>query len=54
MFTEQVGWPELVNQTAQVLLRPRRGTARTAILAGNYGELGAINLYGPAPGCRRP
>jgi hypothetical protein len=53
-FAEQVGWPELVAQVSAVyhaLPEPER--ARTAIFAGNYGEAGAIDLYGPAHGLPR-
>src|SRR6516225_6072163 len=46
-FREEIGWPELVNTLAQIRdsLGPSERT-RLAILAGNYGEAGAINLYG--------
>ena len=51
LFVEQIGWPELVDQTAQAYFSiPAEERPRTAILAGNYGELGAVNLYGPALG----
>ncbi|HMD99615.1 MAG TPA: glycosyltransferase family 39 protein [Terriglobia bacterium] len=46
-FREEIGWPELVETVAQIrdsLLAEDR--ARMGILAGNYGEAGAINLYG--------
>jgi 4-amino-4-deoxy-L-arabinose transferase-like glycosyltransferase len=48
---EEIGWPELVETVAKIrdsLPAPER--ARVGILAGNYGEAGAINLYGPAYG----
>ena len=44
---EEVGWPELVETVAQIrdnLLPEDR--SHLAILAGNYGEAGALNLYG--------
>jgi len=44
---EEIGWPELVETIAGIrdsLLPEER--ARVSILAGNYGEAGAINLYG--------
>ena len=46
-FREEIGWPELVRKVAQVRdsLGPA-GRSRFGILAGNYGEAGAINLYG--------
>jgi 4-amino-4-deoxy-L-arabinose transferase-like glycosyltransferase len=46
-FREEIGWPELVQTVAQI--RDSLGPAersRAAVLAGNYGEAGAINLYG--------
>jgi hypothetical protein len=46
-FREEIGWPELVHKLAQV--RSSLGAAerpRFGILTGNYGEAGAINLYG--------
>ena len=56
-FREEIGWPELVEKLAQIRdsLGPD-GRSRFGILAGNYGEAGAINLYGkvyglPAPIC---
>jgi len=48
---EQVGWPELVETVAGIYAAlPLEEQAHTAILTGNYGEAGAINLYGPAYG----
>jgi 4-amino-4-deoxy-L-arabinose transferase-like glycosyltransferase len=48
-FTEQIGWPELVGIVATIYTQlPPEDKPRTSILAGNYGEAGAINLYGPA------
>ena len=50
-FAEQIGWQELVQRVAQVYRSlPENERARTAILANNYGEAGAIDLYGPAFG----
>ena len=46
-FREEIGWPELVKKLAQI--RDSLGPAersRFGILAGKYGEAGAINLYG--------
>jgi hypothetical protein len=46
-FTEQVGWPELAETVAGIYTAlPEAEKSRAAILAGNYGEAGAINLYG--------
>jgi len=46
-FREELGWPELVETVAQIRdSLPAEDRARMGILAGNYGEAGAINLYG--------
>lgn len=48
---DQFGWPELVEQVASIYnAMPAEQRARTAILAGNYGEAGAIDLFGPKYG----
>ncbi len=53
-FVEQIGWPELVESVAAIYQQlPAAEQAQTAILTGNYGEAGAINLYGPAYGLPR-
>ena len=50
-FAEQIGWPELAAQVAQVYhALPLEERTRTAIFANNYGEAGAIDRYGPAHG----
>jgi 4-amino-4-deoxy-L-arabinose transferase-like glycosyltransferase len=50
-FREQVGWPELVKTVAEIYAKiPEEEKAVTGILAGNYGEAGAVNLYGPEYG----
>ena len=52
---EMVGWPELVEQVAGIYQAlPPEQRARAGILAGNYGEAGALDLYGPAYGLPRP
>ncbi len=48
---EEIGWPELVDTVAKIrdsLPVEERSTA--GILTGNYGEAGAIDLYGSAHG----
>jgi hypothetical protein len=46
-FTEQIGWPELAQTVARIYAAlPKAEKSHAAILAGNYGEAGAINLYG--------
>ncbi len=54
VFGDQLGWPELVADVAKVWngLTPEE-RARAAIFANNYGEAGAINLFGPAHGLPR-
>lgn len=50
-FTEQIGWEELVETVAKIYTAfPVEERSQAAILTGNYGEAGAINLYGPARG----
>ncbi len=46
-FREEIGWPELVQQVARIRdsLGPTE-RSQVGILAGNYGEAGAISLYG--------
>ena len=46
-FVEMVGWQDLVAQVAEVYATiPEEEKPRTAIVAGNYGEAGALELYG--------
>jgi hypothetical protein len=53
-FREEIGWPELVATIAQVRdSLPAEDRAHLGILAGNYGEAGAVNLYGPQHGLPR-
>lgn len=53
-FVEELGWPELVQTVAGIRdSLPVQDRARLGILAGNYGEAGAINLYGPSHGLPR-
>jgi 4-amino-4-deoxy-L-arabinose transferase-like glycosyltransferase len=50
-FAEQIGWQELAQRVAEIYRSlPEAERAHTAILANNYGEAGAIDLYGPALG----
>lgn len=50
-FKEEIGWPELVNTVARVYYSlPPNERVRAGILTGNYGEAGAVNLYGPSHG----
>lgn len=50
-FREEVGWPDLAHAVAGVYdSLPADEREHTGILTGNYGEAGALNLYGPALG----
>lgn len=50
-FREEIGWPDLARSVANVYHSLTvEEQERTGILAGNYGEAGALNLYGPAFG----
>ena len=53
-FREELGWRELVATVARIHAKqPVAERPRLGILAGNYGEAGAIDLYGPALGLPR-
>lgn len=53
-FREEVGWEELVETVAKIRdTLPTKDRARLGVLAGNYGEAGAINLYGGRYGLPR-
>ncbi len=48
---ETVGWPELVDQLAGVVAElPLEEQADVVLLAGTYGEAGAIDRFGPSRG----
>jgi hypothetical protein len=47
-FAEQIGWQEQVARIYDAL--PAAERAHTAVFTNNYGEAGAINLYGPQLG----
>ncbi len=50
-FREEIGWPELVETVARIRdSLPPNERGRVRILAANYGEAGAVNLYGPRYG----
>ena len=54
-MADEVGWPEFVHQVAAVRdgLRPDE-RERLGLLANNYGEAGALELYGPQYGLPEP
>jgi hypothetical protein len=48
---DEIGWEDLVSTLAQVRdSLPAESRVQLGILAENYGEVGAINLYGPSRG----
>jgi 4-amino-4-deoxy-L-arabinose transferase-like glycosyltransferase len=50
-FVEEVGWPELIETVAQIRdSLPPEERRNLGILAANYGEAGAVNLFGPKYG----
>jgi 4-amino-4-deoxy-L-arabinose transferase-like glycosyltransferase len=52
---EQIGWPELTAAVAKAWQQiPDDQRARAVILAGNYGQAGAIAKYGPSHGLPHP
>jgi hypothetical protein len=53
-FREEIGWPELVETVAHIRDDlSREDQTHLGILGVNYGEAGAINLYGPEYGLPR-
>ena len=51
---DQFGWPEMVREVAAIYNSlPPEDRAQTGIWAGNYGEAGAINQFGPQYGLPR-
>jgi hypothetical protein len=54
LVADMLGWKELEARVADVWRAlPPEERAHTAIIAGNYGEAGAIDLYGPDDGLPR-
>jgi len=50
-IADQFGWPELAKQVADIYNSlPPEERAQTGIWAGNYGEAGAVNQFGPQYG----
>jgi hypothetical protein len=50
-FADMHGWPELVETVSQVYTRlPLEDQARACIFAHNYGQAGAVDLFGPRYG----
>jgi len=54
LFTEMIGWQDMTKQVAEIYQSiPEGEKPRTVILAGNYGEAGALDLYGDEYGLPR-
>jgi 4-amino-4-deoxy-L-arabinose transferase-like glycosyltransferase len=54
-YKDEIGWPELADQTARAWRAiPPTQRHDTALLAQNYGEAGALALYGPSRGLPTP
>ena len=54
-LVEELGWPELTETVAHIRdAIPAQERSRLGILAANYGEAGALNLYGPKYNLPRP
>jgi hypothetical protein len=50
-YAEELGWPELVDTVAHVYRQlPPAQRSSTGIFTSNYGEAGAVDLYGPSRG----
>ena len=49
-FVEQVGWEEMTQKVAAIYNAEVEKRPSLGIIAGNYGEAGALNLYGPSYG----
>jgi hypothetical protein len=55
IFGDQFGWPELVAEVARIYhALPPQERAKATIFASNYGEAGALNLWGPRHGLPAP
>ncbi len=53
-IADQFGWPEMVREIAAIYNSlPPEERSQTGIWAGNYGEAGAVNLFGPQYGLPR-
>jgi hypothetical protein len=54
LFADRFGWRELAGKVAEIYRRlPAAERPRTAIFGQNYGQAGAIDLYGPRLGLPR-
>ncbi len=53
-FKDEFGWPELADQVAAAWRAQGLQPRDAVVLAGNYGEAGALARYGPARGLPAP
>jgi hypothetical protein len=54
-FSDELGWRDMVKSVATVFRSlPAEDQAKAAILAANYGEAAALDVYGPAEGLPTP
>jgi hypothetical protein len=50
-FADRLGWPEMVQKTADVYHSlPPEDKAKAAIYASNYGQAGAVDFFGSGYG----
>jgi hypothetical protein len=49
-FVEQIGWEEMAQTVGEIYEREAGERPSLGIFVGNYGEAGALNLYGPSYG----
>jgi hypothetical protein len=51
---DQFGWPEMAQEIGAIYNSlPPEERAKTGIVTGNYGEAGAVNMFGPRYGLPR-
>ncbi len=53
-FKDEFGWPDMVDQVAAAWRSERLDSRHAVVLAGNYGEAGALALLGTARGLPTP
>jgi 4-amino-4-deoxy-L-arabinose transferase-like glycosyltransferase len=49
-FVEQIGWDQMVQTVSAIYRQAADKQTGLGVLAANYGEVGALNLYGPQYG----
>lgn len=54
-FSDEVGWRDMVAGVAEAYRAlPEQDRAKAAVMASNYGEAAALDIYGPTAGLPRP